>query len=343
MVRATAWKTFAAAMLGLGPTPGEVRAQTPAEFYRGRNVELVIGWSPGAGYDVYARFLARYLGRHIPGNPTVVAQNMPGAASLRSANYLYNVAAKDGSVLGMIGRGTAFDPLLLANTPAQFEAAKYNWIGSMNDEVSVCVSWGEPGITKIADVYAKELIMGGSGPSADTDQHPQLMNGLLGTKFKVIPGYPGGNEINLAMQRGEVKGRCGWSWSSVKVTHSEPYRDKAFHVLLQFSMSKHADLPHIPLVTDLAKTEEQRQMFTLIVARQVMGRPVLAPPGVPPVRVAALRKAFMDTLADPEFLAEAARSKIEITPVSGERVQKLVDEIYAQPKEIARKTGALMQ
>ena len=205
-------------------------AQGTADFNKGRNVELIVGWSAGAGYDVYARFLARYLGRHIPGSPGVVVQNMSGAASLRSANYLYNVAAKDGSVIGMIGRGTAFDPLLLPATPAQFEAAKFGWLGSMNDEVSVCVAWGEPGVSSLEDVYTKELVIGGSGPSADTDQFPNLMNRTLGTKFRLIPGYPGGNEINLAMQRGEVKGRCGWSWSSVRVTHPEQYRTKAFQV-----------------------------------------------------------------------------------------------------------------
>ena len=318
-------------------------AQGTAEFYKGRNVELIVGWSAGAGYDVYARFLARYLGRHIPGSPGIVVQNMSGAASLRSANYLYNVAAKDGSVIGMIGRGTAFDPLLLPATPAQFEAAKFGWLGSMNDEVSVCVAWGEPGVSSLEDVYTKELVIGGSGPSADTDQFPTLMNRTLGTKFRLIPGYPGGNEINLAMHRGEVKGRCGWSWSSVRVTHAEQHRAKAFQVLVQHALSKHPDLPDTPLIMDLAKTDEQRQMFKLVFARQVMGRPFLTPPGLPPERLAALRKAFIDTMSDPEFLAEAERMKLEITPVPGAKVQALVEEIYRQSPAIARKTGAALQ
>ncbi len=320
-----------------------VQAQSADEFYKGRNVEMIVGWSAGAGYDVYARFLARYLGRHIPGQPNIIVQNMSGAASLRATNYLYNVAAKDGTVIGMIGRGTAFDPLLLPSTPAQFEAAKFGWLGSMNDEVSVCVSWGEPGIARLEDVYAKELVIGGSGPSADTDQFPTLMNRTLGTRFRIIPGYPGGNEINLAMQRGEVKGRCGWSWSSVRVTHPEQYRTKVFHVLVQLGMAKHPDLPDVPMIMDLAKTEEQRQMFKLVFARQVMGRPFLAPPGLPVDRLATLRAAFMATLADPEAMAEAARMRLEITPVSGEKVQALVEDIYRQSPEIARKTGAALQ
>lgn len=325
------------------PLDSRARAQGVADFYKGRTVEIVVGWSAGAGYDVYARFLARHMARHIPGNPSVVVQNMAGAASLRATNYIYNVAPKDGSAFGMIGRGTAFDPLLLPGTPAQFEAAKFGWIGSMNDEVSVCVAWEEPKVTRLDDVLTKELVIGGSGPSSDTDQFPLLMNRTLGTKFRIIPGYPGGNDINLAMQRGEVKGRCGWSWSSIRVTHPEQYRTKVFHVLVQLGLSKHPDLPDVPLIMDLAKTDEQRQMYKLVFARQVMGRPFLAPPGIPPDRLAALRKAFMDTMADPEFLGEADRMKLEITPVDGAKVQSLVEEIYRQSPEIARKTGAALQ
>lgn len=330
--------TFAGA-----PLDSRARAQGVADFYKGRTVEIVVGWSAGAGYDVYARFLARHMARHIPGNPSVVVQNMAGAASLRATNYIYNVAPKDGSAFGMIGRGTAFDPLLLPGTPAQFEAAKFGWIGSMNDEVSVCVAWEEPTVTRLEDVLTKELVIGGSGPSSDTDQFPLLMNRTLGTKFRIIPGYPGGNDINLAMQRGEVKGRCGWSWSSIRVTHPEQYRTKVFRVLVQLGLSKHPDLPDVPLIMDLAKTDEQRQMYKLVFARQVMGRPFLAPPGIPPDRLAALRKAFMDTMADPEFLGEADRMKLEITPVDGAKVQSLVEEIYRQSPEIARKTGAALQ
>ena len=324
-----------------GAGAGAAQTQPASDFYKGRTIELIVGWSAGAGYDVYARFLARHMGRHIAGAPAIVVQNMTGAGSLRSANHLYNVAAKDGTVIGMIGRGTAFDPILIS-TPAQFEAAKFNWLGSMNDEVSVCVAWHDSGVTRLEDLFTRELVIGGSGPSADTDQFAHLMNRVIGTKLKIIPGYPGGNDINLAMQRGEVKGRCGWSWSSIVATHGEDYRKKTFHVLVQMSLSRHKDLPDVPFIMDLAKTEEQRQIFKVVFARQVMGRPFLAPPGVPADRVAALRKAFMDTMTDKEFLAEAAKLKIEINAVSGERVQQLVEEIYAQPREIAKKAGAAL-
>jgi tripartite-type tricarboxylate transporter receptor subunit TctC len=309
-------------------------AQDPASFYKGKTVDLYIGYSAGGGYDIYARALARYMGRFIPGNPTIVPKNMPGAGSLVLANWLYNVASKDGSAFGMIGRGTAFDPLL-GSTKAQFDAAKFNWIGSMNDEVSVCVAWHTSGIAKLEDVTHKELTVGGTGPAADTDQFPKVLNATLRTKFKIIPGYPGGNDIDLAMERGEVMGRCGWSWSSVVATHKAWVDDKKINVLVQLSLTKHADLPNIPLVMDFAKTDEERRIFRLVFARQPMGRPFLAPPGVPEDRTATLRKAFMDTMKDRAFLAEAEKMQLEINPVAGDAVQAIVQDVYQTPKSIA--------
>jgi tripartite-type tricarboxylate transporter receptor subunit TctC len=309
-------------------------AQSPADFYKGRTVDLYIGYSAGGGYDVYARALARHMGRFIPGNPTILAKNMPGAGSLVLANWLYNVAPRDGTAFGIIGRGTAFDPLL-GSTKAQFDASKFNWIGSMNDEVSVCVAWHTTGITTLEQVQRKELTVGGSGPVADTDQFPKVLNATIGTKFKIVTGYPGGNDVDLAMERGEVMGRCGWSWSSVIATHKSWIDDKKINVLVQLSLSKHVDLPHVPLIMDFARTEEQKQIFKLVFARQPMGRPFLAPPGIPAERVAVLRKAFMDTMKSGEFLAEAAKMQLEINPVSGEAVQKIVQEVYRTPKAVA--------
>jgi tripartite-type tricarboxylate transporter receptor subunit TctC len=311
-----------------------VHAQAPAEFYKGRTIDLYIGYSAGGGYDVYARLLARHMGRFIPGNPTIVAKNMPGAGSLVLANWLYNVAPKDGTAFGTIGRGTAFDPLL-GSTKAQFDAAKFNWIGSMNDEVSVCVSWYTTGITSLEQVKHKELTVGGSGPAADTDQFPKVLNATIGTKFKIVTGYPGGNDVDLAMERGEVMGRCGWSWSSVVATHKSWIDERRINVLVQLSLSKHPDLPDVPLIMDLAKNDEQRQIFKLVFARQPMGRPFLAPPGIPADRVSVLRKAFMETMKDGEFLAEAEKMKLEINPVSGSAVQEIVQDVYKTPKLIA--------
>ena len=325
-------------MLALMPV-AIVAAQTSADFYKGRNIEMYIGYSVGGAYDLYARVIARHMGKHIPGNPTVVPKNMEGAGSLRLANWLYRVAPKDGTAIGTIGRGIAFDPLLIGKGD-QFDAAKFNWLGSANNEVSVCVALQASGITKFEDLYTKELTVGGTGTSADTDQFPRVLNNVLGTKFKIVAGYPGGNDVVLAMERGEVKGRCGWSWSSVKSTHKSWIDDKKMVVLVQLSLNKHPELPDVPLVIDLAKTDEQRQILKLIFARQVMGRPYLAPPDMPADRVAALRKAFMDTMTDKDFLADADKAQLEINPVSGDEVEKLVKEVYATPADIIAKAKA---
>src|SRR6516165_1068629 len=339
-----AWRV-AAALLTFAPmslAQPAAYAQSPAEFYKGRNVELYIGYSVGGAYDLYARVLARHLGKHIPGSPTIIPKNMEGAGSLRLANWLYNVGAKDGTVLATIGRGTAFDPLL-GSKGAQFRADKFTWIGSANNEVSVCVAWKTSGVTGFEDTLSKELIVGGTGQAADTDQFPRILNGVLGTKFRIVTGYPGGNDVTLAMERGEVKGRCGWSWSSVLSTHKRWIEDKSITVLVQLSLNKHPDLPDVPLVMDFAKTQDQQQMFKLIFARQVMGRPYLAPPDVPKDRAAALRKAFMDAMKDNEFLADAEKSQLEITPVDGAEVETLVKELYQTPKPLADKAAQFIR
>lgn len=318
------------------------RAEGPAEFYKGKNVELYIGYSVGGAYDLYTRVLARHLGKHIPGNPTIVPKNLEGAGSLRLANWLYNVAPKDGTALATIGRGTPFDPML-GSKGALFQADKFTWIGSANNEVSVCVSWKTSGISKFADVFEHELIVGGTGQAADTDQFPRILNGVLGTKFKIVSGYPGGNDVTLAMERGEVQGRCGWSWSSVLSTHKRWFDDGSITVLVQMSLNKHAGLPDVPLVMDFAKTDEQKQIFKLIFARQVMGRPYLAPPRVPNDRANALRDAFMRTMEDPEFLGEAEAAQLEINPVSGEQIEKLVIELYKTPRPVAAKAAEFIR
>ena len=330
----------ALAVVVMSPVVG-AHAQSPADFYKGRNVEMEIGYSVGGGYDVYARLIARFIGKHIPGNPTIVTKNMEGAGSLRLANWLYTAAPKDGSVFGTIGRGLAFDPLLGAKG-AQFDATKFSWIGSANDEVSVCVAWQGTGITKFEDLMTKQLIVGGTGGGSDTDVFPQILNGVLGTKMRLISGYPGGNDVGLAMERGEVQGRCGWSWSSVVATHKDWVDQKKVNILVQLSLEKHPDLPDVPLIIDLAKTDEQRQILKLIFARQVMGRPYVAPPNVPKDRLEALRTAFMETMKDPEFLAQAEKAKLEITPVSGEAVDKLVRDVYQTPPEIAGKAARVL-
>ena len=318
------------------------RAQSAAEFYRGKSIELDIGYSVGGGYDLYARLIARRLGLHVPGNPTVVPKNMEGAGSLRLANYLYAAAPRDGTVIGAISRGAAFDPLL-NEQGARFDASKFSWIGSANNEVSVCVALTSSGISKFDDLFANPLTIGSTGAGDDTYQFPALVNAVLGTKFKIVTGYPGGNDVSLALERGEVQGRCGWSWSSIKTTRLNWVRNNRIIVLVQMSLSKHPDLPDVPLIMDLAKTDEQRQIFKMIFARQTMGRPYAAPPDLPADRLAALRKAFMDTMTDKDFLDEAKQSKFEIDPVSGQELEALVKEVYRTPPEVAKKAAASVQ
>jgi tripartite-type tricarboxylate transporter receptor subunit TctC len=323
--------------------PGPVaRAQSVAEFYKGKSIDLDIGFSVGGGYDLYARLIARRLGDHIPGNPTVVPKNIEGAGSLRLANYLYAAAPKDGTVIGAISRGAAFDPLLNENG-ASFDASKFSWIGSANNEVSLCVALTSSGITKFDDLFTRQLTIGSTGTGEDTYQFPALMNAALGTKFKIVTGYPGGNDVTLALERGEVQGRCGWSWSSLKATRLNWVVRKRIVILVQLSLSKHADLPDVPLIMDLAKTDEVRQIFKMIFARQTMGRPYAAPPELPADRLTALRKAFMDTMTDKEFLYDADQNKFEINPVDGDGLEALVNEVYRTPADVMRKAAKMLQ
>jgi tripartite-type tricarboxylate transporter receptor subunit TctC len=330
-----------AAALALLPMPA-ARAQNVAEFYQGKSIDLDIGYSVGGGYDLYARLIARRLGDHVPGNPIIVPKNMEGAGSLRLANYLYSAAPKDGTVIGAISRGAAFDPLLNENG-ANFDASKFSWIGSANNEVSVCVASISSGITKFDDLYTKQLTIGSTGTGDDTYQFPALANAALGTKFKIVTGYPGGNDVTLAIERGEVQGRCGWSWSSLKATRLNWVMRGRIVVLVQMSLSKHPDLPGVPLIMDLAKTDEQRQIFKMIFARQTMGRPYVAPPELPADRLVALRQAFMDTMTDKDFLYDAEQNKFEINPVSGDQLGALVKEVYQTPPEVVRKAAAMVQ
>ncbi len=335
--------TFGAIGAFVASAPPQAKAaQSPAEFYAGKSIDLQIGYSVGGGYDLYARLLARHLGKHIPGNPTVVPKNMEGAGSLRLANWLYSAAPRDGTVIGATSRGAPFDPLLNEHG-AQFDASKFTYVGSANNEVSLCVALPSSGVTKFDDLYTKTLTIGSTGVGDDTYQFPAVMNAVLGTKFKIVTGYPGGNDVSLAIERGEVDGRCGWSYSSLITTRPTWLPTKKITILVQMSLAKHPDLPDVPLIMDMAKTQEQRQIFRLVCARQVMGRPYLAPPGLPPDRAAALRQAFDETMRDKEFLADAEQNKVEINPVSGKDLEALIKDIYRTPPDVTKRAAAMMQ
>jgi tripartite-type tricarboxylate transporter receptor subunit TctC len=317
-------------------------AQTLAEFYKGRTIEVGISSTVGGGYDAHARMLARHMGKYIPGNPTIVPKNIEGAGGLRLANLLYNTAPRDGTSFGTIYRATAFEPLF-GNKAAQFDATQFTWIGSASSEVSLCVSWHASGIATFNDMLSKELVVAHSGAGADAYQFSKIINGVLGTRMRLIGGYRGGNEMLLAMERGEVGGRCGWSWSSVQATRREWIERKHVNLLTQLALHKHPDLPDVPLVIDFAKTDEQRNILRLVFARQQIAYPFLAPPGVPQDRVEALRTAFLKAMVDPDLLADARKARLEILPTSGGEVQKLVAELYATPAPVVEKASEMLK
>jgi tripartite-type tricarboxylate transporter receptor subunit TctC len=327
--------------IGLGNTSAP--SGSVADFYRGKTVTITVSASPGGGYDLYARTLSRHLGGHIPGNPTVIVQNMPGGGGMRTANHMYNSAAQDGTEIATISRGLPQEQLT-GNPQVQFDATKFHWLGSMNEEVSVCVTRADTGISSIQDLYSRPLKVGGNSPGSDTEDFPKILNATLGTKFEVISGYAGGNEINLALERGELGGRCGWSWSSVVSTRQHWLDENFINVLVQLALEKHEDprLIDVPLVMDLPKAEDDKALLQVVFTRQVMGRPFLAPPGVPEVRVAALRDAFNATMGDEAFLAEARQAQMEITPATGQKIQSLVENMMQAKPEVVQRLKAIL-
>jgi tripartite-type tricarboxylate transporter receptor subunit TctC len=319
----------------------DVLAQPAEPFYKGKQINLVIGADVAGGYDTYGRLFARLMPKHIPGSPNIVVQIMPGAGGVIAANFLYNIAPKDGLTLGSVQRQIPEGPLVgLGGT--QFDATKYNWIGSLNNEVSICVSWHTAQVKTFKDAFDKELIVGAQ-KQANTEQYPSIFNNVLGTKFKIISGYTGGNGVLLAMERGEVEGRCSWSWSSIIVQKPDWLQEKKINLLAQIALVGHPDLKDVPLVMDFAKTAEDKQVLEFLFARNVLGRPFLAPPGVPADRVAALRKAFDAMVKDKDAIAEFDKQKQELTPVSGQEIQDLMDRLYKTPKDIIAKADKAME
>ena len=317
-------------------------AQASRDFYAGKTLEIYAGSSVGAGYDLYARLLSRHIGKYLPGTPNVVVRNMDGAGGLRLANWLYSVAPHDGLAIGTFGRGVAFENLFNpVNAP--FDGRKFGWIGSINDEVSVCVSWKSSGVAKFEDLLTHDLTVGATGAGGDSYIFSVLLNSVLGTRLKIVNGYPGGNEISLALERGEVQGRCSWSWSSMKATHGKWIESGQIHVLTQFGLRKHPDLPDVPLAVDLAKTSEQGDTLRLVFARQSMAWPFALPPNTPPARIAELRKAFVAAMTDPALLNEAQAAGYEIRPVTGEEIDRILGETYAIPAAVISHTAALMK
>jgi tripartite-type tricarboxylate transporter receptor subunit TctC len=319
-------------------------AQSPVSvesFYTDKKVRMLVGYGVGTGNDLYMRLLARHIGKHIPGRPTIVPENMPGAGSMVMMNYLYNIAARDGTVIGMPSRNLAVEPLL-GNEQARYEALKLNWLGSMSRDVSTCITWHTSGIDTISDATRRDVPVGATGAPADSNVFPKLLNAVLGTKFKTVLGYPDSAAVGVAMERREIDGYCSFTWSAIKSARPQWVADKQINVLLQLSLSKHPELPDVPLVMDLAKDAASRQMFALAFGTQKMGRPAAAPPGIPADRADALRQAFDATMADPEFLEDSRRSVLEVDgPISGAEVDAILKRIYATSKDLIARFEAI--
>src|SRR5262252_9764903 len=311
-------------------------AQDTSSFFAGKTLRIVVGFSAGGGYDIYARELGRHLGRHIPGHPSVVVQNMAGAGSLKAVNFLFNAAPRDGTALATFSRGIVFEPLIGHLDGAQFEAPKFNWIGSISDEVGVCAINASRGIATWQDMLTTKTVIGASGAGADSDAFPIVLRNLFHLPMRIVTGYPGGADVNLAMERGEIDGRCGWSWTSILSRNREWLTEKRIRITLQIGLSKHEDLPDVPLLTDLVAEPHQVAALRLIVSRQGIARPFAAPPGVPPERVEILREAFDSTMRDPDFLAEMRSQALEVRPLGGAAVQSLMRDIYASPPDVVK-------
>jgi tripartite-type tricarboxylate transporter receptor subunit TctC len=325
------------ALLGAAPA----QAQSVESFYRGRSINLVIGYSVGGGYDIHGRVLARHLGKHIPGNPGIIVQNMPGGGSLRAANYLYNAAPKDGTTIGVFSRGMAMEPLI-GSSNTQYDSRRFTWIGSITNEVSVCATWGASKVKTWDDMLAMPFTVAGEGSGSDPDIFATMIRNVFGAKLRLIPGYPGSAEMTLAIERGEVDGRCGWTWSSIKLQRPDWIPGHLLNVLVQLASRRIPELADVPLLIEHATTARQRQIVDVILGRQAMGRPVVAPPGVPEDRRQALRQAFDATMADPDYVAEATARGLEVNPVGGADLDKLLDQLYATPPEIIAEVRAII-
>ncbi len=320
------------------------QADEVADFYRGRNINIVAGHEVGTGFDFYGRALARHIGRHIPGNPTVVSQNMVGAVGIVAANWLYNLAPKDGTSIVIFAHTVPLEPIL-GQGAGKFDPRRFNWIGNMDESVGVCGVWHTAGVNAFAELQNREILVGasGSGAAGPLSVSPIALKNILGARLKVIQGYKGSTEIKLALARGEVQGICGLPLSTLKAEWKDHWEKREFIPLLQLSRTPHTDLAPAPHIFDLARNADERQVLDLIFGVQAMGRPFAAAPGTPPERTAALRSAFMATMRDPAFLAEATKINLDLKPLSGEQLATLLEQFLAAPPAIVERARAAIK
>ncbi len=327
--------------LAIMGAPATAAAQSVEAFYKSTPITMLVGSGAGGGYDVYARAFARYWTNHIPGHPAIIAKNLPAAAGLAAASTLYNGAEHDGSVVGAFTNGAAMDPLF-GNPGAHYDPLKFAWLGSIGKLENICFTWHTSPVKTVAEARTRDVVVAAAGATSNSAIVPKMLNALIGTRFKVVPGYDPGSGLTMAVERGEADGICGLSWSTIKASRAHWIKDNSLNVIVQMGLTKLRDLPEVPSALDLIDDAENRQVLELILMRQEAGRPFAAPPGTPADRVAALRQAFDATLTDPDFIADAAKAQLEIEPMSGEAIEKMLTKVYAAPKAIIARAAGLV-
>lgn len=344
--RCTRYRGAAVVAGFLALAPVAVDAQPAVEsFYRGKTISLIVGSAPGGGYDAYARAVAGHIGRHLPGEPSVIVKNMPGAGSRKAGNYLFHAAPKDGSIFGGIFPGAIMEPLIGDRRKVKFNPTGFQYIGSANQGVSTCVAWRGSGVRSFKGAMRRELILGASSRGGSTRDFPLFLNNMVGTRFKVVTGYRGTRDITLAVEQGEVQGLCGYNWSSLSTQKADWLKNRKVRILVQVALKGHPALNRrgVPMIWDFIKSPQKRDAAELFVSQLVFARPYVAPPGVPEDRVAALRTAFSKTMADPQFLADAKKLKLDINPVSGDEVQKLIEKLFKAPPGVVQRAKRALQ
>jgi tripartite-type tricarboxylate transporter receptor subunit TctC len=335
------WKAVSAVAAGLAIAATGTMAHAQSSEGIGKALSIYVAGTAGGGIDLYARLLGRYIGKHIPGNPAVNVQDMPGAGGIRAANFLAETAPKDASAMATFPGGPLLEPLIGARKPG-YDMSQFQWIGAISSDVSVCISWGEGPFKSIADAQKQEMVVAGTGAGSETDTFPVILNDVLKTKFRVVTGYLGSKETFMAIETGEAHGRCGLTWSSLKASKPDWLQGKKINVLLQLGLAKSAELPDVPLASDLLAKEDDKQLLNLLTAPASIGRPFALPPGTPPARVEMLRRAFDATMHDPDFLKDGESMKAEISPTRGEDVQAIIGKLYATPAAVVERAKVLL-
>jgi tripartite-type tricarboxylate transporter receptor subunit TctC len=329
--------------LTLGPSVGSAtRADSVSDFYKDKQISLILSAGEGGGYATYVRAFTPFFSQYIPGRPSIVVQSLPGAGGIRAMMHFQSAAPRDGTVLGLVHSGVPFAPLF-GISGADFDARKMNWIGALTKSDAICVAWHSSGIVTWDDLLNKEFVVGGTGAGSQLETYPALLNALFGTKIKIVSGYKGGNDIYLAMERGEVQGRCGGGVASLEATRPDWLSSKKVSVPVVYALERSRESPDAVALLERAKDERTRQIIRLALAPQNMDRPFLAPAGVPPERVAALRKAFWQALNDPQFLAQAKHNRLEIDGVRGEDVEAIISEAYRLSPDVVKATATAMK